>query len=160
MADKEPSEKPVFQTIARNKKARHTYEIVEKFEAGIELQGTEVKSLRNGEANINDGFARPRGEEIYLLGTHIPPYEQGNRQNHDPDRARKLLLHRREIKRILAQIDQRGMTIVPLSLYFKHGLAKVEIALVRGKRQYDKRQDMKRRDAKRDMQRAARRRMR
>lgn len=157
MGKKQEQKKPLIQPIARNKKARFAYEILEKFEAGIELQGTEVKSLRNGDANLNESFARPRGHEILLLGMNIAPYEQGNRQNHEPTRPRKLLLHRREIKEIIAQVEQRGVTVVPLSLYFKHGLAKVEIALCRGKREFDKRQDLKRRDAEREIRRATRR---
>ena len=157
MAKKRKQTDSDIKPIARNKKARFRFEIVEKFEAGVQLQGTEVKSLRDGQANIGESFARPRGNELFLLGMNIPRYEQGNRQNHEPDRPRKLLLHRREIKHIIAQVEQRGMTILPLSLYFKHGLAKVEIALARGKREYDKRQDVKRRDADRDIQRAARR---
>jgi len=147
-----------FIPVARNKRAGYKFEIFDKFEAGMVLQGTEVKSLRDGQASITEAFARPRGDEIFLLGMNIPPYEQGNRMNHEPTRPRKLLLHRAEIKRILAKIHERGYTLVPLSVYFRNGHAKVQIGLGRGKQQFDRRDSIKKRDAQRRMNVATRRR--
>ncbi len=140
--------------IATNRKARHKYELVEKYEAGLALLGSEVKSLRNKKASIEEAFGRLRDGEIFLVGMHIAPYEQANIRNHDPLRPRKLLLRKREITRIAARIQERGFTLVPTRLYFKHGLAKVEIATARGKRLYDKRQDIKKREQQRDIRRA------
>ena len=136
--------------IASNRKARHDYTILDTFEAGIVLTGTEVKSLRAGRASLIDGFAEMRGDELWLVGVHIPPYTQGTWTNHEPRRPRKLLLHRREIERIGARANERGLTLVPLSLYFKDGKAKVEIAVARGKKAYDKRETMRRREAERE----------
>lgn len=144
--------------IARNRRARHDYHIEDEFEAGIVLVGTEVKSLRAGRASLTDGFAEIRDGELWLMGVHIPEYTLGTWTNHEPRRPRKLLLHRREIDRLASQVAERGLTIVPLALYFAGGRVKVELALARGKRAYDKRQDLARRDAAREVERALRRR--
>lgn len=143
-----------IKSIATNRKARRDYHILKSFEAGIALKGTEVKSLRQGKANINDGYAMVVGGEAFLCNAHISPYEFGNRENPDPTRKRKLLLHGREIAYLDGQISQKGLTIVPLKLYFKRGKAKVEIALVKGKRDYDKRETIKKRMADREIERA------
>jgi len=140
--------------IARNKKARFEFEILETFEAGIALSGSEVKSLRNRDVSINEAFARPRNGEIWLLGMNIKPYAQATIGRLDPVRPRKLLLHRREIARIIGRVAERGWTLVPLKLYWKRGFAKVQIALARGRRRYDKRQVIKRREAEREIRRA------
>ena len=147
-----------IKPIARNKKAFHNFQILDKWEAGIALKGTEVKSLRNGQVQMADSYARIDDGEVYLIGLHISPYEKTAHGNHDPTRKRKLLLHRREIRRLTTKVHERGLTILPLSLYFKRGLAKVELGLARGKRQYDKRQDIKKRDHQRQMARATSRR--
>lgn len=139
--------------VAQNRKARYDYQVEDTYEAGLVLTGTEVKSLRAGRASLVDGFAEVRGDEIWLLGVHIPEYTQGTWTNHEPRRPRKLLLHRIEIERIAASVAEKGLTLVPLSLYFKDGKAKVEIALARGKRKYDKRQAIARREADREAQR-------
>jgi len=136
--------------IASNKKAFHDYFILQKFEAGLELTGTEVKSLRDGKAQLKDSYVGIQKSQAFLIGAHISPYSHGNRENHPPERTRKLLLHRREIDKLEAQIVEKGLTIVPLRLYFKGGKAKVEIAVVRGKKQYDKRETEKRREADRE----------
>ena len=136
--------------IASNKKAYHDYFVLQKLEAGIELTGTEVKSLRDGKANLKDSYVIVKGDQAFLLGTHISPYTHGNIQNHDPERTRKLLLHKREIEKLHVQIVEKGLTIVPLRLYFKSSRVKVEIAVVRGKKQYDKRETEKRREADRE----------
>ncbi len=145
-----------MEIIARNRKASFQYEILEKIEAGIVLTGTEVKSVRNKDVSINESFAHISNGEIFIYEMHIGEYKQGNRQNHEPKRVRKLLLHKREIARIVGKIKQKGYTMVPLSLYFKEGLVKVELALVRGKTQIDKREDIKKRDVDREIQRAMR----
>ncbi|MBI5657230.1 MAG: SsrA-binding protein SmpB [Geobacter sp.] len=137
--------------ISNNKKAYHDYFIEEKFEAGIVLQGTEVKSLRLGKANLNDAFALVRGGEIFLHNLHISPYDFGNRENHDPDRVRKLFFHKNEIGKLFIKTQERGYSLIPLRLYFKNGLVKVELGLAKGKKLYDKREDMKKKDQKRDM---------
>lgn len=139
--------------VAQNRKARYDYQVEDTYEAGLVLTGTEVKSLRAGRASLVDGFAEVRGDEVWLLGVHIPEYTQGTWTNHEPRRPRKLLLHRIEIERIAASVAEKGLTLVPLSLYFKDGKAKVEIALARGKRKYDKRQAIARREADREAQR-------
>ena len=139
--------------IAANRKAYHDYSIEDTWEAGIVLAGTEVKALRAGRASLVDGFAEIEGREVWLNGVHIAEYSQGTWTNHSPRRRRKLLLHRSEIDRIDRKISEKGFTLVPLSLYFKDGRAKVEIGLARGKRQYDKRQSMAAKDARRDMER-------
>ena len=140
--------------IARNKKAHHQYIIIETFEAGIALRGTEVKSLRNGRVSLAESFARVENDELILNATHIDAYDSGGYTNHDPVRPRKLLMHRREISRIKAKLAEKGLTMVPLSMYFRRGLAKVELALVRGKKLYDKREALKKRDADIAMRRA------
>jgi SsrA-binding protein len=140
--------------VAQNRKARHDYHIDDVFEAGLVLTGTEVKSLRAGRASLVDGFAEVVDNEVWLQGVHIPEYSQGTWNNHAPRRRRKLLLHRREIDRLASRVAERGLTIVPLALYFKDGKAKVEIGLGRGKKTYDKRQDLARRDADREVARA------
>jgi SsrA-binding protein len=140
--------------VADNRRARHEYHLLDRVEAGLELTGTEVKSLRAGHAVLQRAFADVRGREIYLVGAHIPEYAQGNMANHDPDRDRKLLLHRGEIDKLAAQVAERGLTLVPTRLYFKNGRAKVEIAVARGKETRDKRRDVAERDAKRQMERA------
>lgn len=142
------------QSIARNPKASHDYHILETWEAGLVLTGTEVKSLRSGKASIKEGFARIARNEVFLEGVNITPYEQGNRYNHDPVRTRKLLLHRREIARLIGAVEQKGLTLVPLELYFRNGVAKVKLALGRGKKQHDRRDDLRKRDAQREMARA------
>ena len=139
--------------ITTNRKARHDYFILESMEAGIVLQGTEVKSLRMGRANLKDSHAGIMKGEVWLFNLHISPYDFGNIYNHDPVRPRKLLLHKQEIKRLIGKVEEKGLTLVPLRLYFKRGKAKVELAIVRGKKQYDKRQDITKRDTDRDMQR-------
>ena len=152
-----PQEQGV-KVIARNRRARHDYHIEDTIEAGLVLTGTEVKSLRAGRASLTEAFAQISGDELWLHGLHIPEYAQGTWTNHDPRRTRKLLLHRKEIDRLASQVAERGFTIVPLSLYFSGGKAKVELALARGKRTYDKRHDLARRDAAREVDRALRRR--
>jgi SsrA-binding protein len=142
------------KVIAQNKKARHDYAIIDVYEAGIALTGTEVKSLRLGRASLVDGFATIDDGEIFLRNVHIPIYEQGSWTNHEPRRTRKLLLHRAEILRLIGKTKESGLTLVPLSIYFSAGKVKVEIALARGKRSYDKRQDMAKRDADNEVRRA------
>jgi SsrA-binding protein len=138
-------------SIARNKRARFDYHLLETFEAGLALTGTEVKSLRSGKATIGDAFGVVRDGEVFLLNAHIPPYEQGGYVNHDPTRTRKLLLHRREIRRLIGAVERQGLTLVPLELYFKNGVAKVALALAKGKKLHDKRETQKQRDAEREM---------
>ena len=140
--------------IAENRRARHDYHLLERFEAGLVLTGTEVKSLREGHATLQRAFADVRDGEVWLVGAHIPEYAQGNIANHDPDRDRKLLLHRREISSLIGKVRERGFTLVPTRLYWKDGRAKVEIALARGKEARDKRRDIAERDAKRQIERA------
>lgn len=140
--------------IAQNRRARHDYEILDSYEAGVALVGTEVKSLRLGRASLADAYATVDDGEVWLRGLHIPEYTHGSWTNHDPRRVRKLLLHRGEIERLIGKIREGGLTLVPLSLYFSDGKVKCEVALARGKKSYDKRQDLARRDAQRDIQRA------
>ncbi|MGI8315589.1 SsrA-binding protein SmpB [Halobacillus mangrovi] len=142
------------KTIAQNKKARHDFSIEETFEAGIVLQGTEIKSIRNGRINLKDSFARVNNGEVFLHNMHISPYEQGNIYNHDPTRARKLLLHRKEINQLIGQTQQKGYSLVPLKVYIKNGVAKVLLGVGRGKKKYDKREDLKRKQQKREIDRA------
>ncbi len=142
------------QLIAQNRKARHDYFIEDTFEAGLVLTGTEVKSLRAGRASLVDGYAVIRDGEVWLQGVHIPEYTEGTWTNHEPRRQRKLLLHKREIAKLIGTTREGGVTLVPLRLYFKDGRAKVEIALARGKRAYDKRQMLAKRDAEREISRA------
>lgn len=139
--------------ITQNRRARHDYSIEETFEAGLALVGTEVKSCRAGKANLTDAYASVENGEAWLLQAHISPYSHGNRSNHEPLRPRKLLLHHDEIERMQIAAAREGRTLVPLRMYFKHGLAKVEIAIARGKKRYDKRQDIARREADRRMRR-------
>ena len=139
--------------VASNRKAFHDFFIDETYEAGIALVGTEVKSLREGRVNLRDSYAEVKGGELFLVGVHISPYEQGNIWNHDPLRRRKLLLHKEEIRRLTGKVNERGYTIVPTRVYFKGGRAKVEVGLARGKHLYDKRADLAKREAERDVQR-------
>jgi len=141
------------KVIVQNRKARHDYHILETFETGISLQGTEVKSLRDGRANLKDAYAAVRDNEVWLHGVHISPYSHGNINNHDPERDRKLLLHRQEIRRLIGKTKETGLTLIPLQLYFTRGKVKVQLALAKGKKQYDKRQAIAKRDADREMKR-------
>jgi len=141
--------------ISSNRKAYHDFTIFDKFTAGIVLMGTEIKSIRKGAVNLKDGFAKIEDGEIFLYNCHISPYEQGNRYNHDPVRVRKLLLNKKEIMRMLGKIKKEGYTIVPLELFLTNGFAKVEIGLAKGKKLYDKRDDIAKKTQKRDMERAA-----
>ena len=147
---------PDRKIIATNRRARYEYEILETFEAGIALLGPEVKSLREGRANLSDAYAMARGREMFLVNLHISPYRQASRANPDPVRERKLLLHKREIAQLAGSVSQRGLTVVPLSLYFRNGRAKIELALVRGKKLRDKRETIRRRDQELEMRRALR----
>lgn len=140
--------------ISTNRKAHHLYHILESYEAGIALVGSEVKSLRLGRANLKDSYAMVKKGEVYLHNMHISPYDQASRFNHDPTRTRKLLMHRREIRRLLGKTTERGFTLVPLKLYFKGKVAKVELALAVGKKIYDRRKDIKDREVKRELRRA------
>jgi SsrA-binding protein len=142
------------KVVASNRKARHDYAILDAFEAGLALTGTEVKSLRAGRASLVDAFAQMSGNEVYLHGMHIPEYTHGTWTNHEPRRVRKLLLRRVEIDRLVGKLRESGLTLVPLSVYFSDGWAKVELGLARGKRSYDKRQDLAKRDADREISRA------
>ncbi len=151
-----PPSKPGLKIVAENRKARHDYHIHETFEAGMVLTGTEVKSLRAGRANLTDAYARVEGQEIFLVSAHISPYEQGNRFNHEPRRTRKLLMHKSEIIRLLGKTREKGFTLIPLKLYFTHGMAKIELALASGKDLYDKREAAAEKDAKREMERVMR----
>lgn len=143
-----------LKAISTNRKAHHLYHILETYEAGIALVGTEVKSLRLGRANLKDSYAMVEKGQVYLHKMHISPYDQASRFNHDPTRTRKLLMHKREIKRLLGKTVEKGLTLVPLRLYFKGNVAKVELALVIGKKMYDRRKDIKDREVKRELRRA------
>ena len=145
-----------IQSVARNKRAKHDYHILDTWEAGVVLTGSEVKSLRDGKANITDSYAIVKDGEVFLLNLHISPYEKASHFNHEPTRTRKLLLHRKEIKKMIGAVERQGLTLVPLELYFRRGRATVALALGKGKKLYDKRADEKRRDDERDMQRAVR----
>jgi SsrA-binding protein len=145
-----------IESIARNKRARFDYEILDTFEAGLVLKGTEVKSLRDGRANISDAYGIIKDGEAYLLNLHISPYESRGYANHEPDRTRKLLLHRKEIRRLIGAVERQGLTLVPLELYFKHGVAKVALALGKGKKLHDKRDTARERDAEREIARSVR----
>ncbi|HEU4988870.1 MAG: SsrA-binding protein SmpB [Gemmatimonadota bacterium] len=142
--------------IARNKRARHDYHILETWEAGLVLTGTEVKSLREGKASLVDAYGIVKNGEVFLLNLHISPYKQGSYNNHEPTRTRKLLLHRRQIRRLIGAVEREGLTLVPLDLYFKHGVAKVTLALGKGKKLHDKRETARERDAEREMARVGR----
>lgn len=151
-----PTADPEQRTVVSNRKARRDYEILETFEAGIALTGAEVKSLRGGRGSLAEAFARVRGGEVWVEGMHIPPYEQAtDKRAYDPIRMRKLLLHRKEIERLIGKTAERGLALVPLRVYFSHGLAKMELGLGRGRRQYEKRQAIAEREHQREMQRAA-----
>ncbi|MBO0469611.1 SsrA-binding protein SmpB [Enterococcus sp. DIV0242_7C1] len=139
--------------IAQNRKARHDYTVVDTMEAGMVLQGTEIKSIRNSRINLKDGFVRIRNGEAYLLNVHISPYEQGNIFNHDPLRTRKLLLHKKQIAKLTTETKNTGITIIPLKVYIRNGYAKVLIGLAKGKKQYDKREDLKRKEINREIDR-------
>jgi len=147
---------PERKLVASNRRARFDYEILDTFEAGLELRGPEVKSLRAGRASLNESYALLRGGEAFLVNAHIDPYEQAGRENADPRRERRLLLHKREILRLQGQVAERGRTLVPLALYFRRGRAKVELALARGKKRIDKRQTIQRREQEREVARALR----
>jgi len=142
-----------IKVISDNRKAYHDYFVEEKLEAGIILTGTEIKSIRNGRVNLKDSYARIENGEVWLYQLHISPYEQGNRFNHDPLRKRKLLLNRSEIIKLIGKVQQQGLTLIPTKIYLKHGLAKIELGVCRGKKNYDKRQDIAERDAKREIER-------
>ena len=141
------------KTVASNRKARHDYAIIETYECGIVLTGDEVKSLRGGRASLNEAYARVRDGEAWLEGMHVPPYEQGDKRHHQPMRPRKLLLHRREIDHLMTEQQEQRLAIVPLRVYFTHGMAKVEIGLGRGKRQFEKRQSIAKREVEREIER-------
>lgn len=145
-----------IKVIVENRKARHEYEILEDFETGVVLSGTEVKSLRQGKANLKESFARVKKGEIWLIGMHISPYKEGNRYNPDPLRPRKLLLHRSEIRKLSAKVAQDGLTLVPLKLYFKGGLCKCSLGLARGRKLYDKRENLKKREVDRQVRQSIR----
>ena len=154
MAKDETTDAP--ESIARNKRARHDYEILDTWETGIVLTGTEVKALREGKANLTDSFGIVKDGEVFLLNLHIGAYGLGNVHNHEPTRTRKLLMHRREIRRLIGAVERQGLTLVPLDLYFVRGRVKARLALVRGKQQHDKREDLKKKDAEREIARALR----
>lgn len=154
MAGKQAASSSALKNICRNRRAGHEYELFDKIEAGIVLTGTEVKSLRTGKATLEDAYARIDDDELWLIGCEIPEYEQGTHNNHKPKRARKLLLHKREIRKMAEKATQKGFTLVPLQLYFKEGKVKVEIAVGRGKQTHDKRETLKKADAQRAIQQA------
>lgn len=145
-----------IKVIAKNRRASFDYHLLDKFEAGLVLTGTEIKSIRAHQVNLQRSYVQPRGDELWLIDANIAPYEHGNRENHEPGRPRKLLLHRREIDKVIEALTQKGLTVVPTRLYLKDGLAKVEIALARGKQKRDKRADLAKRDAERQVERALR----
>ncbi len=142
-----------IKIVTQNRRATHDYHILEKWEAGIVLRGTEVKSLRAGSANIKDSYARVEGGEVFLYKFHISPYDKSAHYNHDPLRVRKLLLHKREIKKLQGRVEEKGLTLIPLKVYFRNGKAKVELALARGKKLYDKREQISKRDHQREIER-------
>jgi SsrA-binding protein len=144
------------KVITTNRKARHDYTVIETFEAGIELRGSEVKSLRAAKAQLVDAYASVDGGQLYLRNAHISPYDPASYENHEPTRARRLLMHRTEIKRLQTQLEEKGLTLVPLALYFRHGKVKVELGLARGKKNYDKRDKLEERRARREMRGAMR----
>ncbi len=153
MPDKEQGER----TVTTNRQAFHDYFVEESLEAGIVLTGTEIKSIRDGKVNLRGAFARVRNGELWLEGMHIAPYEQGTYMNHEPMRVRKLLVHRRQLHHLMDQVQVKGLTLIPLKLYFKGSIVKVEVGVCRGKKLYDKREDIAKRDAERDIARAVRR---
>lgn len=145
-----------IKSIAENRKARHDYFVEETYEAGVALQGSEVKSCRLGRVNLRDSYAQIQNGEIFLYNTHISPYEQANRFNHEPLRTRRMLMHKEEIRRLFSKVREKGYTLVPLRLYFKKGMVKVELALAKGKQSFDKRDDIAARDVQREIARAVR----
>jgi len=145
-----------IEIVARNRRASHDYHLLDKFEAGLILTGTEIKSVRDHKVSLQRAFVQPRVDELYLMEATIAPYEHGNRENHEPTRPRKLLLHRREINKIMDALQTKGMTMVPTKMYLRDGWAKVEVALAKGKKLYDKRSDIRERDAERQVERALR----
>jgi SsrA-binding protein len=151
-----PDDNPEHVSIAKNRRARHDYAILDTYEAGLVLTGSEVKSLRGGKANLSDAYGIVRNGELFLLNLHISPYERASYNNHEPTRTRKLLLHKREIRRLIGAVERQGLTLVPLELYFKRGVAKVAMALGKGKKLHDKRDAEKQRDADREIARAVR----
>ncbi len=152
MSRKTPADE---KTVVSNRRAYHDYEILEKYEAGLKLTGAEVKSLRGGHGSLSEAFARVRGEEVWLEGMHIPPYQQAmDKAHYDPIRTRKLLLRREQIERLIGKTAERGLALVPLRVYFTHGLAKLELGLARGRRQFEKRQAIAERESKREIERA------
>ena len=153
-----PDAPSAVTSVARNRAARHDYAILETWEAGLVLTGTEVKSLREGRANLADSYGVVRDGEIFLVNMHISPYERGGYVKQEPTRTRKLLLHRKEIRRLIGAVERQGLTLIPLELYFKHGIAKVTVALAKGKKLHDKREAARKRDAEREMARSERRR--
>jgi SsrA-binding protein len=153
---KNDAAEPERISVARNRRARFDYHLLDTFEAGLVLKGTEVKSLREGKANISDAYGIVQGGEIFILNVHIQPYERGGYVNHEPTRTRKLLLHRKEIRRLIGAVEREGQTLVPLELYFRKGVAKVALALAKGKKMHDKRETTRRRDAEREMARVTR----
>lgn len=148
-----PGDPDAKRLMLTNRRARHEYDILETFDAGLALVGTEVKSIRAGRANLQDAFCKVEGGEVWLYNMHIAPYEHGTHWNVDPRRRRKLLLHRREIDYLRGRVEQKGLALIPLTLYFQHGYAKVQIGLARGKKLYDRREDIARRDAEREQRR-------
>jgi SsrA-binding protein len=154
MADKKKGEKSGHKVVATNRKAGFNYSLEDRLEAGIVLMGSEIKSIRAGRANLSDGYVLEKGGEMWLMNVHISEYEQANRFGHEPTRPRKLLLHKKEIARMISQMNERGYTVVPTQMYLKNGKAKVEIALAKGKKQYDKRAAVSERDTKREIDRA------
>jgi SsrA-binding protein len=153
MTHPEPKVRSGDRVVAKNRKARHEFHVLQTWEAGLVLQGTEVKSLRDGKANLADAYARMDGGELWLYNMHVSPYEAGNRFNHDPLRRRKLLMHRSELRRLVGEVEQKGLTLVPLDVHFSGGIAKVDLALVRGKKLHDKRDTLRERAVARDMER-------
>ena len=149
----QPKARSGDRVVAKNRKARHEFHVLQTWEAGLVLQGTEVKSLRDGKANLADAYARMDGAELWLYNMHVSPYEAGNRFNHDPLRRRKLLMHRSELRRLVGEVEQKGLTLVPLDVHFSGGIAKVDLALVRGKKLHDKRDTLRERAVARDMER-------
>ena len=157
MAKTKPAAESGIRLVCQNKKARHDYHIVETIEAGMVLLGTEVKSLREGRANLKDAYARVKKGEVYLYGLHISPYTHASYNNHEPERVRKLLLHASEIKKLLGKTQERGFALIPLKVYFNKGRAKVELALAQGKKLYDKRESIKRKEEARELDRVRKR---
>ena len=149
-----------LKTISENRQARHEYFVIDSFEAGIELVGTEVKSIRNGGVNLKDSWCSIDNGELFVKGMHISPYEKGNIFNKDPFRVRRLLMHRKEINSLFGKVKQEGLTLIPLSLYFKDSRVKIQIGLCKGKKLYDKREDIAKRDAKREIERSVKERLR